>query len=95
MLQLENLLPEGATLPSPNPDPSYVPTPPKAKLAKVSPKGVTRIEFSEAVFEYEDLKNFKVPQLLQSGERMLQDKDIVELVPFVEVYVEPGDTADP
>ena len=68
---IDNLLPEGVELPPPNPDPNYVPTPPKAKLASISAKGITRIEFNEDVFEYEDLKNKLVPLVTNNKGRAL------------------------
>ena len=36
-------LPEGVTLPPPNDDPSYVPTPPKAVLAKITARGTSEV----------------------------------------------------
>ena len=39
LLNLSELLPEGVTLPEPNPDPNYVPTPPKPTLSKVTAGG--------------------------------------------------------
>lgn len=57
LLDLKSLLPEGVTLPAPNPDPNYVPTPPKPTLKNISPTGSTAIEFNEDVFIYQNLKN--------------------------------------
>ena len=61
LLEIEKLLPEGVQLPPRNPDPLYIPTPPKAEIGRISARGRTVIEFNEDVFEYEDLKNKKVP----------------------------------
>ena len=61
LLDIQAILPAGIELPPPNPDPEYVPTPPVPSLAKVSSAGSTKIEFSEEVFEYPDLKSMQVP----------------------------------
>ena len=91
-----DLLPDGVSLPAPNTDPYYVPTPPVAKLTTISARGKTRIEFNEDVFEYENLKNLMVPKLHTiSDGRMLLNQGLYELVPLIEVTLEPGESSDP
>lgn len=97
LLEPKALLPQGVVLPPPIDEPDYVPTPPVPKMNSVSPRGVTRIEFSEDVFAYEDLKNKLVPVPIE-GRRRLQDSDfrgVTRMMPMIEVYVEPGDESDP
>ena len=55
-------MPKGITLPEPNTDPNYVPTPPVATLGEISPRGIAEIKFSEDVFIYEDLQSMQVPR---------------------------------
>lgn len=43
LLNLEELLPKGVSLPPPNTDPSYIPSPPKPTFTKISPRGETTI----------------------------------------------------
>ena len=96
LLNLSELLPEGVNLPPPNPDPSYVPTPPRPTIAKVSPRGATEINFNEDVFVYENLKNLTIPK--SPPKRDLQTSvtiDDAEQINFIEVYVEPGESSDP
>lgn len=52
LLAQYKFLPEGVTLPPPNPDPNYIPTPPIPTIKKVDAKGKTQISFSEDVFMY-------------------------------------------
>ena len=94
----KSILPEGVTLPPPNPDPDYVPTPPKPVLGKVSPRGTTSINFSEDVFSYKDIKTLEFSQKIKNKKRNLQTEIEVEntrQVKFIDVYVEPGESSDP
>ena len=62
LLDSYKFLPEGVVLPKPNPDPSYIPTPPKPSIQKFDARGSTEIIFSEDVFMYPNLKNLKIPK---------------------------------
>ena len=74
----------------------YIPTPPKAKLGRVSARGSTIITFNEDVFIYPDLKNKKVPLLpkYESDGRILQAAGPFEMINLIEVQVEAGDSSD-
>ena len=101
MIEKYGVLPNGVSLPRPNNDPDYVPTPPKPILARISPRGTSEIKFNEPVFEYPDLKNKMTPKPPEISQgRLLQqiveiDGVNVELIQFIEVYVEPGEESDP
>ena len=102
---LEKQLLEGLNLklPTPNPDPNYVPTPPIPSLDVMSSEGNTRIKFSKDVFEYPDLKSIRVPraprgpkpvpgplrelQLSDSGSLTIEDTNL-ETVNFIEIFVD-------
>lgn len=77
LLDPAKFLPEGVTLPPPNPDPNYVPSPPIPSIGAISPRGSTEIKFSESVFEYPDLKNLKVPKPPERG-RDLQTVYVID-----------------
>ena len=96
LLKLDEILPKGVSLPPPNPDPRHVPTPPKATLSKVSPRGVTTINFSKEVFVYENLKNKTVPEVpSQAPKRILKNVGLMKVLPFVEIKVLSGEQSDP
>ena len=95
LLLLDLDLGDDFILPEPITTEGYVPTPPKAKLDKVSVKGVTKIAFNEPVFELKNLttKKIKVPRNLRASAGKFEFE--FDEYPFLEVKVEPGENSDP
>lgn len=63
LIDFSKLIPGGLKLPPKNPDPAYVPTPPKLTLKSLTSKGKAQIKFSEPVFEYQNLNGMKITKL--------------------------------
>ena len=95
LLNAADILPKGVSLPRRNPDPTYIPTPPRATIEAFTPKGTTRILFSKDVFMYEKLGNMTVPEPLAAARRSLKNVGLRKLVPFVEISVVVGENSDP